>query len=159
MSFNDAIKQNIMYIEGELYEKHLACFVKYLGGQQFLTLLFNYNVSSPEQVIVEVLRFLDLDSKLGINIRKVSRNQSKKSGFPCAKLVMTDLPNFLIDLNLGMLLHLTRKVGLSLYFRLTTSPFKCPDTKPVTRKNLTSVVQGDITQLGQFLDCDISHRV
>lgn len=158
LTFQEAIKTDSMYIEGGLYHKHLTRYLKYFSREQLLILLFDDIVLSPEREIVKVLRYLGLESANGIDIGKVSKNQSKKSWFPYAKFVMTDLPNYLIDLNLGVLLHLGRRVGLrNLFFRLTTSPLRYPEMDLNTRKHLRRLFEGDIRNLEKFLNRDLSH--
>lgn len=158
LTFEEAIKEDLTYIETGLYHKHLTRYLKYFGREQLLILLFDDIVSSPEGELIKVLRFLDLGLANGIDIGKISRNQSKKSWFPYAKLVMRDLPTYLIDLNLGLVLHLARRVGLrSLFFRLTTSPFKYPEMDLNTREHLRSVFEGDIRNLEKLLNRDLSH--
>lgn len=160
LKFEEAIKEDPTYIEGGLYHKHLMRYLEYFGRDQLLILLFDDIVSSPEREIIKVLRFLDLESASGMYIGKVSRNQSKKSWFPYAKFIMTALPSYLIDLNLGVLLHLARRIGFrSLFFRLTTSSFKYPEMDLNTREHLRRVFEGDIRNLEKLLDRDLSHWI
>lgn len=158
LTFEEAIKEDPTYIEGGLYHKHLMRYLKCFSRDQLLILLFDDIVSSPEREISKALRFLDLESANGIDVGMVSRNQSKKSWFLYAKFIMTTLPNFLIDLNLGVLLHLARRIGLrNLFFRLTTSPFKYPEMDLNTREDLRSLFEGDIRNLEKLLNRDLSH--
>lgn len=158
LTFEEALKEDLMYIEGGLYHKHLARYLRYFKKEQILILLFDDVVLSSENEIIKVLRFLGLDSTMTLTIKEVPINKSKKSLFPFAGLIMKDLPNFLIDMNLGYLLHLARKVGMRKFLlSLTTSSFNYPEMNPNTRLYLRSVFHDDVRQLENLLNRDLSH--
>jgi hypothetical protein len=125
LPFDEAIKEDLMYIDSGLYYKHLSRYLSYFAREQILILLFDDIVLSPEEEIIKVLKFLNVESSKKLNMGKVSINKSKKSWFPFATLIMKDFPNFLVDMNLEYLLYLAREVGMRKFFlSFTTSPFR-----------------------------------
>jgi len=157
LSFEEAIKEDLMYIEGGLYHKHLTRYLDYFRRDKILIVLFDDIVLSPEKEIKKVFGFLDVDSTIKLNLGAVSINKAKKSWFPFISLIMKDFPNLLIDKNLGYLLHIARMVGMREFFlSLTTSTFIYPEMNPNTRQYLRSVFDDDIRQLEKLLNRDLS---
>lgn len=157
LSFEEAIKEHLMYIDGGLYYKHLIRYLNYFRRDQIFIVLFDDIVLSPEREIKKVFEFLEVDPAIRLNLGRVSMNKSKKAWFPFIDLIMKDFPNFLIDRNLGYLLHLARKVGMRKFLLgLTTRPFEYPKMNPNTRQYLRSVFDDDVRQLEKILNRDLS---
>ena len=157
LSFEDAIREHLAYIDCGLYYKHLIRYLNYFRRDQILIVLFDDIVLSPEREIKKVFEFLVVDPAIRLNLGKVSMNKSKKAWFPFIDLIMKDFPNFLIDRNLGYLLHLARKLGMRKFLlSLTTRPFEYPEMNPNTRLYLRSVFDDDVRQLEKLLNRDLS---
>ncbi len=160
MTFEDAIREERVYVEGGFYYKQLKRYLEYFSRKQILILLFDDIVSCPEEEIRKVLKFLNVSTDTNINLDMLQKkvNPSKKIKFGSVIPIMDFTHRLLIDLKLSFLPIFLRKIGVTpLIKNLNTVPFKYPDMNPDTRQYLRDTFKDDIRGLETLLNRDLSH--
>jgi hypothetical protein len=157
-TFEEAIKEDQRYIEHGFYHKYLSHYIRCFDLNQIMVVLFDNIVRNPEQEIINVFRFLEIDTNVKLDLGKVPKNKAKRSRFASVEPVLRNFSNLLRDLDQFRLLRLIRWIGIKeLIMKLSTISFKYPDMNPETRQFLRSVFKEDISKLEKLLKLDLSH--
>jgi hypothetical protein len=157
-TFEESIKEDRRYIEHGFYYKYLSHYIRCFELDQIMVVLFDNMIINPEQEIINVFRFLKIDTDVKLDLGKIPRNKAKRSRFVSAEPILRHFSNLLRDLDQFRLLRFIRSIGIKeLIIKLSTTSFKYPEMNPETRQFLRSVFKDDISKLEKLFKLDLSH--
>lgn len=158
ITFEEAIKKEIFYIDMGFYSRQLKRYLEFFEREQILILLLDDIQSHPREEIKKVQLFLDVNTDIDLETLIDYRNPARKVKLKYVENILYSLSRFLIDKKASYLLDVLRKAGFHrLFNRLNTVQIKYPYMNPETRKHLINVFHDDINELEILLNRDLSH--
>jgi len=156
LTFEEALKALPFYEAHGHYLRYLEVYLKYFDSDQLKIILFDDIVASPETVVEEVFRFLNVDPDKPVDLSVVDANRAKRSRFVSFEPLLNAFSNWMVDNNQVRLLHFLRKRrAKALLINLTTSRFSYPNMRPETRAWLQARYLASNQQLAQRINRDL----
>jgi len=166
-SFESAIRDNKIkvrgkmrnrkYVESGFYYKHLMKWYSYFDEEKFLILLFDDLVSSPNEFVRKVYKFIGVGSEFTPEFK----HKYAKSGVPKSNLIHNILrgTNKLRD-GLKYILHESIVKGMKdIKLSLKNWNLRKPKMKKSTYIKLANVYKKDIKKLEKEIDKDLSRWI
>lgn len=157
-TFEDVIRKENIYIQMGFYSKQLKRYLNYFNRDQMLILIADDMLMNPRNELDKVLRFLNVDTNIKIDVMRVFSNSAKKNRSKWIYKGSYLISRGLINLNLSPFLSMFRKIGVHhLFTKLNAVKFKYPAMQSITRANLREVFKEDVKELEGLMDRDLSH--
>jgi len=169
-SFEEALqKYEDRLLKPALYSQHLQRWSQYFDRSQMLILFYDDIQAHPQQLVEKLYRFLGVETAFipqslrqsGISVRQGASPKNRIAGQLYATLyerlnlyVYTPLKTLLGEQQAALM-----KDALKVRQVLQTSFYKegYPEMNPNTRLQLRNYFAGEITELENLTNCDLSH--
>jgi hypothetical protein len=156
-TFEQAIEREPLYLQRGKYVRYLQSYLEYFGRDKIKIILFEDIVEAPEQTVRDLFTFLELDSRIELNLERVPKNSAKRSRFVSPAPVMGWLTAWLIQRDQAVLMRKLRNLRLKERV-LKVSTVECPP-EPMnehTRQHLRRVFRQDIDKLETLIGRDLT---
>ncbi len=156
-SFEDAIDQNLGYLEMSLYAKQLKRYLEYFPTTQIFVTIFEELVSSPASELERLYEFLGIKPNQVADLAAMNRNPSLSVRSNRLKNIARAASQGLSGIGLGGIQRGLRRMGVDrLWHTLMSKPRENPKLATKTRKQLWPYFTDDVAELEKILGRDLS---
>ena len=159
-TFENAIKEEPMYIKDGYYSEQLATYLKYFDEDKINIIIFDDIKNKPEEVLNKLYQFIGVDHSVIPDKLNEKSNSAKEAKLKIFSEIMDYIPRFLMQVRLGFILNILKRLKINqLLMKICQREIAYPEMHPETRNLLRKVFSGDIRKLEKILNKSLAHWV
>jgi Sulfotransferase domain len=156
MSFEQALEQEVIYVEMGLYAKQLKHYLDYFERKQILVVVFEQLIKDPAKEFKRIFEFLGVAPDAGIDYSAKDTNESVSTRSKKLHRYALKFSQLLINSGLGFVMHGMRRLGVhKLVNKVNSAPSRCEPMLAETKVHLMQQFAEDISQFEMLLDIDL----
>lgn len=147
-------RSHFSYIERGFYAKQIKRFLKVFPKKNMKFIIFNEFINNKSSSIEEILYFLNLDTKVPLELDK----KSNSAFLPRFKKITSFLKNppYVVKMISKIFSDKTKKKIINIINEKNKQNFKKPKMKTVTRNKLIEIYYEDMKELENITNKDLS---
>jgi len=156
ISFEQAIKQESVYVDTGMYAEHLERYLQHFTHEQILFLIFEQFIADPETGFNQIFKFLGVEPTKNNNYFSYDTNASAKRRSTRLHKFAFRFSQWCINSHLSGMLEMLRAIGVHKIFRhINSTPVNRGKACDSTRNFLITLFRNDINKLEKMFDINL----
>ena len=157
-TFEQAIKEEIEFVEMSSYYMHIARYLEYFRKEQIMLIWFEDIRDHPERLLEDVYRFLGVDPTFRPKRMHEKSNPGRVSKSSKLQNHIRRINHKLISMGLSKWVKLIKQAGIgNLVMRFNSKPLQKEKISPELRAWVIDQVRDDVQKLQAWSGRDLSH--
>jgi len=152
--FENALKNNPMYIYQSLYYTHLIHWLKFFPREQVLVLIYADIKKDPAQFVKHIYRFIGVNDRFKPSILTDRLNESRLPGNPGIESIIKSFSHIVRQIGFGWVIECAKRIGIKKAVESVNTKdqsLSFPAMKDETRDYLHSVFSEENRKLSELL--------